>query len=139
MTHSKFYFLALVITILASCKSGQPSVASAPQAGMFKVTIFYPNGEGKTFDMDYYQKKHMPMVAGYLGSNLQGYEIVEGISGRTPEDELPFLAMGSFHISNLDLYNKAIAANRDAIIGDFKNYTNVMPLIQISEVKFHGK
>jgi hypothetical protein len=30
---------------------------------IIKMTILYPNGEGKKFDMDYYSTKHMPMIA----------------------------------------------------------------------------
>ena len=107
----------------------------APKAGMHKVTILYPNGEGKTFDMDYYEQKHMPMVAGFIGNNLLFYEIDRGISGRTPNDQPPYLAIGYFYVSDVAEYGKAIAQNRDAIIGDFKNYTNVQPVINISEVR----
>jgi hypothetical protein len=29
---------------------------------MIKVSVLYPNSEGKKFDMGYYCSKHMPMV-----------------------------------------------------------------------------
>ncbi len=29
---------------------------------MIKVTVLYPNEEGKKFDLDYYLNKHLPMV-----------------------------------------------------------------------------
>jgi hypothetical protein len=32
-------------------------------------------------------------------------------------------------------YNKAIVQNRDAVVSDFKNYTNIQPVVQISEIK----
>jgi len=133
----KIYFLALVFAFAAliSCKTSQAQNASTPAAGMFKVTILYPNGDDKTFDMDYYEKKHMPMVAGFIGKNLKFYEIDKGISGRTPTDKAPFLAIGYFYITDVAEYGKVIAQNRDAIVSDFKNYTNVQPVIQISEVK----
>jgi uncharacterized protein (TIGR02118 family) len=102
---------------------------------MFKVTILYPNGDDKTFDMDYYEKKHMPMVAGFIGKNLKFYEIDKGLSGRTPTDKVPFLAIGYFYITDVAEYNKAIAQNRDAVVSDFKNYTNIQPVVQISEIK----
>lgn len=102
---------------------------------MFKVVILYPNGEDKTFDIDYYEKKHKPMVAGLLGQNLEFYEIDNGISGRTVNDEAPFVAIGYFYIKDIAEYNKAIAQNRDIIINDFKNYTNIQPIIQINEIK----
>lgn len=102
---------------------------------MFKVAILYPNGEGKTFDMDYYEKNHMPMMAGLLGKNLKFYEIDKGIAGRTPTDKVPFVTMGYFYIIDVAEYNKAIIQNKDAIINDIKKYTNIQPIIQISEIK----
>jgi uncharacterized protein (TIGR02118 family) len=131
----KFFQLLFVFVGLLSCKTSQVSNPSTAAVGMFKVAILYPNGDDKTFDMDYYEKKHMPMVAGILGKNLKFYEIDKGLSGRTPTDKPPFLAIGYFYINDVAEYNKAIAQNRDAVINDFKNYTNVQPVVQINEIK----
>ena len=131
----KFFLLLFAFTGLLSCKTSQLIHSSTPGNEMFKVAILYPNGEGKTFDMDYYENKHMPMVAGFLGKNLKFYEIDKGISGRTPNDKAPYAAIGYFYITDVAEYGKAIAQNRDAVISDFKNYTNIQPVIQISEVK----
>jgi uncharacterized protein (TIGR02118 family) len=133
---SKINFLLLIFafTGFISCKTSQLN-HSTPEAGMFKVAILYPNGEDKTFDMDYYEKKHMPMVAGFLGKNLKFYEIDKGIAGRTPNDKVPFVVIGYFYVSDIAEYNKAIAQNRDKVISDFKNYTNIQPVVQISEIK----
>ena len=133
-TNIKFFTLILASIALISCRTSQPSQSSAAETGMFKVTILYPNGDGKTFDMDYYEKKHMPMVAGFLGKNLKFYEIDKGISGRTPNDKVPFLAIGYFYINDVAEYNKAIGQNREAVVNDFKNYTNIQPVVQISEI-----
>lgn len=138
MTTSIKLFLFLAITGLLSCKTSQLIHASSPGNELYKVAILYPNGEGKNFDMDYYELKHMPMVAGFLGENLKFYEIDKGIAGRTPSDKIPYLAIGYFYVKDIAGYNKAISENREAIIGDFKNYTNIQPVIQISEVKFIG-
>jgi len=131
----KFFPLLFAFVGLLSCKTSQMSYPSTPTVGMFKVAILYANGDDKTFDMDYYEKKHMPMVAGFLGKFLKFYEIDKGIAGRTPNDKVPFVAIGYFYISDVAEYNKAIAQNRDAIINDFKNYTNIQPVVQISEIK----
>ena len=127
--------LVFAIAFSLSCKTSQHSNSSVPTAGMFKVAILYPNGDDKTFNMDYYEKKHMPMVAGFLGNNLKFYEIDKGIAGRGPNDKAPYMAVGYFFIQNIAEYNKAIAQNREAIVSDFKNYTNVQPIVQISEIK----
>jgi uncharacterized protein (TIGR02118 family) len=134
ITKIKFFLLIFALIGLASCKTSQPNHSSAA-TGTFKVTILYPNGDDKTFDMDYYEKKHMPMVAGFIGKNLKFYEIDKGISGRTAADKVPFLAIGYFYITDIAEYNKAIAQNRDAVVNDFRNYTNVQPVVQISEIK----
>jgi uncharacterized protein (TIGR02118 family) len=131
----RLFSLVVAFIGLLSCITNQVSGQSAPTAGMFKVTILYPNGDDKTFDMDYYEKKHMPMVAGFLGSNLKFYEIDKGIAGRTPNDKAPFVATGYFYISNVAEYNKAIAQNREAVVSDFKNYTNIQPIVLISEIR----
>ncbi|WP_318344554.1 EthD family reductase [Flagellimonas baculiformis] len=130
----KFFLPIFALMALIGCKTAQ---LESPHLhnGMFKVTILYPNGEGSTFDMDYYETKHMPMVAGFLGDNLKFYEIDRGISGRTPNDKPPYAAVGYFYIDNIAEYGKAIAENRDAVVNDFKNYTNIQPIVQISEIK----
>jgi len=131
----KFFSLLFAFVGLLSCKTSPMSNTSTPIVGMFKVAILYPNGDDKTFDMDYYEKKHMPMVAGFLGKILKFYEIDKGIAGRAPNDKPPFLAIGYFYISDVAEYNKAIAQSRDAVIKDFKNYTNIQPVVQINEIK----
>lgn len=102
--------------------------------GMIKVTILYPNGEGKKFDMDYYSTKHMPMVASLLGDSLVRYEIDKGIGGRTPADPIPYLAVGYLYFNKLSAYQNSFKPHADKIRGDVQNYTNIQPIIQISEV-----
>ena len=138
MSKLKYLPLCFTLMVLISCKTSQMKQSSIPETGMFKVAILYPNGEDKTFDMDYYEKKHMPMVAGFLGKNLRFYEIDKGIAGRTPNDKVPFVAIGYFYINDIAEYNKAIAQNRDTILNDIKKYTNIQPTIQISEIKQLG-
>ena len=135
ITKINFFSLIFAFIGLISCKTSQLKHSPTPETGMFKVAILYPNGENKTFDMDYYEKKHMPMVAGFLGKNLKFYEIDKGIAGRTANDKVPFVAIGYFYINDVAEYNKAIAQNRDTVINDFKNYTNIQPVVQISEIK----
>jgi uncharacterized protein (TIGR02118 family) len=133
----KLLFVTLLISFtgLLSCKTTQTTTPSGATAGMFKVSVLYPNSDGKTFDMDYYEKKHMPMVAGFLGNNLKFYEIDKAISGRTPDEQLPYLAVGHFYVSDVAEYRKAIGQNINAILADFKNYTNIQPVVLISEIK----
>lgn len=131
----RFILIIGIVVSFTACKTGKQNHESAPAVTMFKVAVLYPNGDGKTFDMDYYEKKHMPMVAGLLGKNLKYYEIDKGLSGRTPNDKAPFLAIGYFYIEDVAEYNRSLAQNREVVVSDFKNYTNIQPVLQISEVK----
>lgn len=135
----KNLFLLLTFTTLFSCKTSHSSLQSNPEKGMIKVAILYPNEEGKNFDMDYYEKTHMPMMANFLGKNLKFYEIDKGLAGRTANDKVPFIVIGYFYCYSMSEYNEAIAKNRTAIVNDIPKYTNIQPIIQISEIHFLSK
>ena len=102
--------------------------------GMIKVTILYPNGEGKKFDMDYYSTKHMPMIASLLGDSLKMFSIDKGIAGRTPADPIPYLAIGYLYFDNLSAFQNSFRPHAEKIRSDVPNYTNIQPILQISEV-----
>jgi uncharacterized protein (TIGR02118 family) len=104
------------------------------EKGLIKVSIMYPFAEGKTFNMEYYETKHMPLVAKFLGSNLVKYTIEKGVASGLPNTPLPYMAVGSFYVKSLADYQAAIAPNINAIRSDFANYTNVAPVILVSEV-----
>ncbi len=126
----------LFFVVLTSCqadKTEQPAAQAEP--AKYKVAILYPTGPDTAFNMDYYEKNHMPLVAGYIGKNLEHYEIDKGISGRTPADTIPFVAIGYFYIRDVAAYNKSIGQNIDTILADIRKYTAIKPIIQISEIK----
>ena len=117
----------------ATSKSNESNMPVA-EKGLIKISVMYPYAEGKTFNVEYYETKHMPMVASFLGSNLVKYTIEKGLSSGIPNQPLPFIAIGIFYVKSLSEYQAAIAPNRDAIRADFANYTNVTPVILVSEV-----
>lgn len=132
---SKIALLILIASaLLVSFRLINPNPKNQKQEGTIKVTIMYPNEEGKTFDMDYYSNKHMPMVADLMGDAMKGYSIDKGIAGRTPEDEVPYLAIGYLHFDKLSDYQNAFGPVAEKIVGDIPNYTNIQPVILISEV-----
>jgi uncharacterized protein (TIGR02118 family) len=129
---TKTALLILLFGISFGCLQAQTKDAPQVKKGMIKVTVLYPNGEGKTFDMDYYTKKHMPLMAKFF--DLKIYSIDKGIAGGTPDAPVPFLAIGYLYFDKLSDYEKALALHVKEIRADFPNYTNTTPLIQISEV-----
>jgi uncharacterized protein (TIGR02118 family) len=130
--------LLLLTCFAAFCQEKQRNAkkhkSTVTEKGLIKVSIMYPFAEGKTFNMEYYETKHMPMVAAFLGSNLVKYTIEKGVASGVPNQSLPYMAIGTFYVKNLNDYQTAIAPNRDAIRADFVNYTNATPVILISEV-----
>ncbi|MDJ0646905.1 MAG: EthD family reductase [Flavobacteriaceae bacterium] len=121
------------MVLFSSCnQKGTPETPKIKK-NMIKVTILYPNGEGKTFDMDYYANKHMPLVASLLGDSLKVLAIDKGISGRTPEEEIPYLAIGYLYFDTLSAYQNSFGPNAEKIVNDIPNYTNTQPIVQISE------
>jgi uncharacterized protein (TIGR02118 family) len=132
-------FLLLTVFVAAFGQEKQSRKAkkdnsTVVEKGLIKVSIMYPFAEGKTFNMEYYETKHMPMVAGFLGSNLAKYTIEKGVASGIPNQPLPYMAIGTFYVKSLSDYQAAIGPNRDAIRADFPNYTNIAPVILVSEV-----
>ena len=129
--------ILLIISVFAlftNCQPTSSSDTSKRKKGEIKVTILYPNGDGKTFDMDYYSQKHMPMVANLLGDSLKRLAIDKGISGRTPDYPMPYLAIGYLYFDQLSDYQNSFGPNARKIVEDIPNYTNIQPILQISEV-----
>jgi len=124
----------ILLTTCFTAFSQEKQNAAVAEKVLIKVSIMYPYAEGKTFNMEYYETKHMPMVAGFLGSNLIKYTIEKGLASGIPTQPLPFMAIGTFYIKSLSEYQAAIGPKRDAIRADFANYTNISPVILVSEV-----
>lgn len=102
--------------------------------GMIKVSVFYPNQEGKKFDMDYYCNKHTPMVAELLGDAVKGATVEEGIGGGAPGDSATYIAMGNLYFDTMESFQNSFGPNAPQIMGDIPNYTNIEPIIQVSKV-----
>jgi uncharacterized protein (TIGR02118 family) len=101
---------------------------------MIKISIFYPNKPGARFDFDYYLKKHMPMSLELLGSAIKRVTIERGIEGRERESPPANIATCHFVCASRDAFEAAFLPNADALLGDMPNYTDIEPVIQVSEI-----
>lgn len=102
--------------------------------GMIKVSVLYPNGNGNTFDMDYYCNKHMPMVAELLGEAVISATVEKGLGGGAPDSPATYAAMGNLYFNSLETFENSFGPNAEKIMSDLPNFTNSEPIIQISEV-----
>jgi uncharacterized protein (TIGR02118 family) len=101
---------------------------------MIKVSVMYPYTEGGRFDHAYYRDRHMPLVKARLGSACAYYTIDKGLTGRTPDAPPAFVAMCAFVCDSAEAYEAAIKPHRAEILGDLANYTDILPVLQFSEV-----
>jgi|SRR5438270_10819264 len=102
---------------------------------MVKVSVFYPTGNGTKFDMEYYCKRHIPLVQRLLGSALKGASVDAGLSGEEPGTPATYVAMGHLLFDSLQSFQSSFGTHVDEIVADVPKYTNVKPIIQISEIK----
>ena len=102
---------------------------------MIKVSVLYPSGNGKRFDMNYYLTSHMPMVKKTIGAPLKGMGVEQGVGTAPPGTEAPFAAIGYLLFDSVDAFGAAFAQHAPPILADIPNYTNIQRLIQVSEIK----
>ncbi|MEO8713228.1 MAG: EthD family reductase [Parafilimonas sp.] len=101
---------------------------------MIKVSVLYPNGEGKKFDMDYYCNKHFQLVKELSGAAIRKVEIEQGIAGGTPDAEATYMAMGHIFFDSIDDFNASFVPHTNIFVNDIPNFTNAVPVVQISQV-----
>ena len=102
---------------------------------MITVSVLYPNEANTKFDMNYYLSKHIPMVKQKLGAACKSVDVEEGIAGGAPGTAATYVAMAHLAFDSVDAFQAAFGPHAEAIMGDIPNYTNVQPVVQISEVK----
>jgi len=82
-----------------------------------------------------YCNNHIPLVREKLGSALKGASVEQGIGGAVPGSKATYVAMGHLLFESVDAFQAAFGPRAQAIMADIPNYTDVQPIIQISEVK----
>lgn len=102
---------------------------------MIKVSILYPSKPGNRFDVDYYLTVHMPMAARLLGAAVKETSIEIGIGGEAPGQPAPFSAIVGFTCESVDAFVAAFMPVVDQLRGDIPNYTDIQPVVQISEIR----
>jgi uncharacterized protein (TIGR02118 family) len=101
---------------------------------MIKVSVMYPNNAGARFDHDYYREKHMPLVKARMGDACKYYTIDKGLAGGAPGAPATYVGMCHIFADSVESFQKAFGPHAKEIMGDIKNYTDIAPVMQISEV-----
>ena len=101
---------------------------------MIKVSVLYPQKAGARFDMDYYCDSHMPLVQSKLKPALKGMAVDKGLAGGGPGTPPAYVAMCHLWFDSVTAYERAFESSGEAILSDIPNYTDIEPVVQISEV-----
>ncbi|HCU24959.1 MAG TPA: EthD family reductase [Deltaproteobacteria bacterium] len=104
---------------------------------MIRVSILYPKKEGARFDVDYYVQKHMPRSIQLLqaSASLRGVSVEQGLDVPAPGVSLAFVAATHFLFDSVEAFIGAFMPHASELQGDMPNYTDIVPIIQFSEVK----
>jgi len=101
---------------------------------MIKVSVMYPSAPGARFDHVYYRDKHMPLVKARMGDALKFYTVDKGLAGGAPGSPATYAAAGHLHCDTVESFQAAFGPHTAEIMGDIPNYTDITPIIQISDV-----
>ena len=85
---------------------------------MISVLVLYPRTENGSFDMDYYQSKHLPLFASLLGDACMSWGAAAVKSG-------DWVAMGWAIVTSQEAFDAAIAEHGQKIRADVANFTNL--------------
>ena len=100
---------------------------------MIKVSVFYPNSAGAKFDMSYYTTMHMPMVK-RLVSACKSIAAEQGLGGGAPGAPATYIAIGHLTFDSVEAFQSGFGPHAPEIMADIPKYTNVQPVIQVSEI-----
>ncbi|WP_097460417.1 EthD family reductase [Mangrovitalea sediminis] len=101
---------------------------------MIKVSVMYPNTPGARFDHDYYRDKHMPLVKSLMGDYCRFYTVDKGLSGGAPGAPATYVGMCHIFCESLEAFQAGFGPHAREILADVANYTDLQPMMQISEV-----
>lgn len=100
---------------------------------MINVTVLYPYGRNNKFDADYYANVHIPKAILQFGTTLKEVRYEIGIAGAEPNSPPAFFCIAHLTFESMEAL-KNFREDASSIIADIPNFTDVMPIIQISEV-----
>ena len=101
---------------------------------MIKVSVMYPNTPGARFDHDYYRDRHMPLVKERMGDACDHYTVDRGLSGGAPGSPATYIGMCHIYCRSLEDFQNGFGPHAKEILADIPNYTDLAPVMQISEV-----
>ena len=102
---------------------------------MICLTVLYPKTADSRFDMDYYLNTHTPLVRERLTPlGLMGIDLEAGVAGGAPDSPPAYTMIGRLNFASPDELQNAFATHGPELTGDIPNFTDVQPIMQISQM-----
>ena len=76
----------------------------------------------------------MPLLKSRMGDTCKSYTVDKGIAGGAPGAPATYIGMCHIFCNSVEDFQKGFGPHSKEILGDIKNYTDLSPVIQISEV-----
>src|SRR6476620_9972345 len=100
---------------------------------MVQLNILYPKTKNAHFDWDYYLNTHMPLSIRLHGAALKGTTIAKGIEG-IEASPVAYVAVTNMLFDSVEAFLAAFMPHAATLQDDMKNYTNIQPVIQFSDL-----
>ncbi|GAB3999625.1 hypothetical protein GCM10028807_50390 [Spirosoma daeguense] len=101
---------------------------------MISATLLYPKTTDSRFDLDYYLKTHTPLVHQHLDpAGLVSIDLKAGLAGGGPDTPPAYAMITQLNFNSLEDLQAALAAHAPVLLADIPSFTNVQPVIQISQ------
>jgi uncharacterized protein (TIGR02118 family) len=107
------------------------------ESPVLKVSVLYPFSDGARFDMDFFLRQHMPLVDDVWGSALIKREVDAGLSGPGRGTNPTYVAMAHLYFESIESFLGAIGPRNQELEKEAARFTDIKPIIQVSEVKLH--
>lgn len=98
---------------------------------MIRLSVMYPEGQGTRFDLDYYHKVHVPLIRKLLGGQLKGLWIDHGVA--VPGMPATYQVVAHLLFETQDAFRAAMTDHAPQLGADIPNYTDIVPVRQVSE------
>lgn len=97
------------------------------------VSVLYKIAPNDTFDLDYYMKKHIPLVEQLWGPlGLQDVKVLRG-TGMINGDLSAYHLIALLDFKSADAFSIAAEKHGAQVLGDVPNFTSGTPTIQFNE------
>lgn len=101
---------------------------------MIKVSVMYPHTPGARFDHEYYRDRHMPLLKARMGDSCAYYTVDKGLAGGAPGAPPTYVGMCHIFSDSVESFQAGFGPHMSEIMADIPNYTDIAPVMQISEV-----